>query len=181
MKFANEISESSISLEKSHKLVEFLTVTQGIVLVSTALRKRSAMIEHKRTENHLLRRKQAVFHLLVTMNAEEKINICADFLSLHQEQLLLVSVLQHAAKNFANRRYETNFPSSQYLAFLAPRALKNIIRYLKIHNIQNVKNRMLIIFFLAKKHSVANEEMLLRWLPAGERGILYCCHSISMF
>ena len=112
MKFANEISESSISLEKSHKLVEFLKVTQSTVLVSTALRKRSVMTEHKRTENHLLGRKQAMFHLLVMMNAEEKIKICADILSLCREQLPPVSELQHAAKNFADRRHEINFLSS---------------------------------------------------------------------
>ena len=90
-----------------------------------------------------------ILHLPVTMNAEEKINICADILSLHQEQLPAVSVLQHAAKNFAD--CQIDFPFSQYIAFLAPQEFKNIIRYLKIYNIQNVKGRKLLNLFFDRK------------------------------
>ena len=42
--------------------------------------------------------------------------------------------------------------SSQYIAFLATWALKNIIRYLKIRNIQNVKGHKLKKLFLGRKN-----------------------------
>ena len=82
------------------------------------------MTEHKRTVNHLLGRKQAVFHLLVMTNTEEKINISTDILLPHQKHLPAVSICQDAAKNFADRRHEINFPYSQYVASLAQLALQ---------------------------------------------------------
>ena len=71
--FAKMISESLILKEKSHKLVEFSENIYSVV--HRFLLAKNAEGENQRIGIHLLETKQAIFHLHVSLIAEEKINI----------------------------------------------------------------------------------------------------------
>ena len=73
MKFAIENFECTISLKKvSLNPEEFLKILRALSIFSQHKDKRAMMMEHKRTVNYLLGRKQAAFHLPATTNSEEE-------------------------------------------------------------------------------------------------------------